>query len=136
MVRVELFRIRNFFIGNVVGVERGAEGGTQSGHLGHILDPDRDPGQRSHRLAARDAPLQLPGVIERPGIQGDDGVERRVDLRGPRVGGLDHLDRAGFPGKHATRDLDGRRQRRHDMGPTDSTDCTDEGLEGVGPTNR
>src|SRR5256885_9154232 len=55
---------------------------TEPGDRGHVLDADGQAREQTHLLAAHQPQLQVAGVVERPGIERDDGdLEDRKSTR-------------------------------------------------------
>src|SRR6476619_4411067 len=55
------------------------ERGPQTSHRRDVLDADRQSRQRPDLVTARDPSIDRRGVVERPRIERDDGVERGVE---------------------------------------------------------
>ena len=93
--------------GYVVPIERGAVRRTEPGDRGHVLDADGQAREQTHLLAAHQPQLQVAGVVERPGIERDDGVDGGVVALDARQARLDDLDGRDFARPDEPRELGG-----------------------------
>ena len=93
---------------HVVCVNRRAERGPQARNGRDVLDPDRQPAQRSGILALLDPAIELHGVFERLRIQRDDGVQRGIELLHALEAGFDRLGDGHFSRRDSPAQL-GRR---------------------------
>src|SRR5581483_2341448 len=90
-----------------------------AGDVLHVLDQERQAGERSGVLAAGHPAVERPGLLERPlGAERDDGVQPRVVALDPRERELYELGRRHAALANGRREL-GQHQRRRPE--TDST---------------
>src|SRR5207253_3055964 len=79
----------------------------EPGDRGHVLDADGQAREQTHLLAAHQPQLQVAGVVERPGIERDDGVDGGVVALDARQARLDDLDGRDFARPDEPRELGG-----------------------------
>ena len=90
----------------MVGVDRRAVCRAQPAHRRDILDPHGDATERTD-LAAHDALLERPCVVERAVVERDDGVQDAVDALDARQARFDDLDGRERPRADEPDEFDG-----------------------------